>query len=154
MPVGGMGLGIKKTGNKSTGSLNFRSKNVKHKKYVYTEQLLRARVQMATKLGDKIRRLRKSAGMTLEELGTQSGASKAYIWELENRTPPRPSAEKLTAIARVLGVTPEYLLDEAQDEPSDAVANSAFFRRYEGLPEETKQKVRQIVDLLTAEPKK
>lgn len=92
--------------------------------------------------------------MTLEELGDRSGSSKSYIWELENRTPPRPSAEKLTAIAGVLGVTPEFLLDEGQDEPSNAVANQAFFRRYEGLPEETKEKVRQIVDLLAAEPKK
>lgn len=109
---------------------------------------------MATKLGDKIKRLRKAADLTLEELGIRSGSSKSYIWELENRTPPRPSAEKLTAIAGVLGVTPEYLLDESQDEPSDRVANQAFFRRYEGLSEETKQKVRQIVDLLASEPKK
>lgn len=109
---------------------------------------------MATKLGSKIRGLRKKAGFTLEELGEKSGSSKGYIWELENRSPPRPSAEKLMAIGAALGVTAEYLLDDGQDEPSSAVANAAFFRRYEGLTNETKEKVRQIVELLAAEPKK
>lgn len=104
------------------------------------------------KYGEKINQLRKQSGLTLEELGKQAGASKGYIWELENRSPPRPSAEKITAIARVLKVTPEYLLDESQKERSDAVADAAFFRRYEGLPPETKEKVQQILDLLENQP--
>ncbi|MCH9829003.1 MAG: helix-turn-helix domain-containing protein [Gammaproteobacteria bacterium] len=109
---------------------------------------------MAEKLGSKISRLRKDKGLTLDELGRRSGASKGYIWELENRNPPRPSAEKLTAIGAVLGVTADYLLDDGQEEPSSAVANAAFFRRYEGLSDETKEKVRQIVELLAGEPKR
>lgn len=37
-------------------------------------------------------------------------SSKCYIWELENKNPPRPSADKVTKIAAALGVTSDYLL--------------------------------------------
>jgi transcriptional regulator with XRE-family HTH domain len=50
---------------------------------------------MATTLGDKIREQRKKKGYTLEELAARSESSKSYIWELENKDPPRPSGEKL-----------------------------------------------------------
>ena len=47
----------------------------------------------ANPLGDRIRNLRKEKGLTLDQLAEQSGSSKSYIWELENKSPPRPSAE-------------------------------------------------------------
>lgn len=42
-------------------------------------------------------------GRTLEKLADETDSSKSYIWELENKNPPRPSAEKLTKIASKLG---------------------------------------------------
>lgn len=109
---------------------------------------------MRTSLGRKIHRLRKEKGLTLEALGREAGSSKAYVWELENRETSRPSAEKINAIARALGVTAEFLLDEAVDEPSTDVADAAFFRRYQVLPADTKAKIQQIMELLESEPKK
>ena len=47
---------------------------------------------MATTLGEKIRTLRKEKGYTLEKLAELTDSSKSYIWELENKSPPRPSA--------------------------------------------------------------
>ena len=52
-----------------------------------------------TTLGEKIRKLRKDKGYTLEKLAELTELSKSYIWELENKNPPRPSAEKLAYIA-------------------------------------------------------
>ena len=49
---------------------------------------------MATALGEKIKRLRKGKGLTLEQLADRTESSKSYIWELENKNVPRPSAEK------------------------------------------------------------
>ncbi|XIA62052.1 helix-turn-helix domain-containing protein [Bradyrhizobium sp. TZ2] len=46
--------------------------------------------------------LRKKKGYSLDELARLSGASKSYLWELENRDERKPSAEKLIDIARVL----------------------------------------------------
>lgn len=103
---------------------------------------------MGSALGDKIRRLRKEKGLTLEELGKEAGSSKSYIWELENRDPPRPSAEKLQRIAAALGVTVDYLIDQGQpDLPSDEVLDRAFYQRYRTLDEPTRTRIRQIVEL-------
>ena len=103
---------------------------------------------MTNALGDKVRELRKKKGMTLEELANEIGSGKSYIWELENKGVKRPSAEKLNEIARVLGVTPEYLTDDsAQMVEADAI-DQAFFRKYQRMPSETKEKIRKTIDLL------
>lgn len=107
---------------------------------------------MAT-LGEKLRGLRKKAGLTLDELAAEIGASKSSIWELENKVKARPSAERINQLARVLGVTPEFLMnDETAAEPSEAVADTAFFRRYQELDEPTKRKLIDILNVLDREP--
>ena len=105
---------------------------------------------MSTALGDKIRELRKKKSMTLEELAGAIGSGKSYIWELENKGVKRPSAEKLTEIAKVLGVTPEYLIDDTASGESDEnlAADQAFFRKYQKMPDKTKEKIRKSLDLL------
>jgi transcriptional regulator with XRE-family HTH domain len=102
---------------------------------------------VATRLGDKIRDLRKSKGLTLEQLGDLTDSSKSYIWELENRNPPRPSVEKIAKIAAVLGVTADYLANENESSPSPDVVDTAFFRKYQGMPEPTKEKLRRLIDI-------
>ena len=101
---------------------------------------------MPSCLGHKIKARRKQLGMTLEQLADKSGCSKSYIWELENKDAPHPSAEKIFAIGKTLGVTPEFLLDEEQTEPDDTVLDEAFFRKYQRMPVETKRRLRRILD--------
>lgn len=102
---------------------------------------------MSKKLGDKLRQRRKELGMTLDDLVVESGVSKSYLWELENKTPPRPSAEKLADIAKALGVTLDFLADKTgQTSKADAV-DTAFFREYQGMEPETKAKIREMVKL-------
>lgn len=102
---------------------------------------------MATTLGDKIRQLRKEKGYTLEKLAELADSSKSYIWELENKNPPRPSADKISKIAEVLGVTTEYLIDVDEAIPSVDVLDEAFFRKYRRMDGETKAKLRKLIDL-------
>lgn len=109
---------------------------------------------MSTPVGEKIHTLRKQKGYTLEKLAELTQSSKSYIWELENKAPPRPSAEKVTAIARALGVTPEYLIDTSEAEPSDEVVDTAFFRKYRKLEEPTKARIRELVAVWSKETKK
>lgn len=102
--------------------------------------------------GDKIRALRKAKGYTLEKLAALTDSSKSYIWELENKSPPRPSAEKISKIAGVLGVTPEYLINESLGEEAEVSAvDEAFFRKYRRMPDETKRKIRRMIDLWSEE---
>ncbi len=37
----------------------------------------------------------KEGRLTLDLLAEMTGSSKSYIWEIENKNPPRPSAEKI-----------------------------------------------------------
>lgn len=100
---------------------------------------------MPTAFGEKIRELRKKMGWTLEKLAEETESSKSYIWELENKNPPRPSAEKLTKIASKLGVTTEFLLDESQRSPGEDVLDNAFFRDFRDLDPDSKERIRDLV---------
>jgi transcriptional regulator with XRE-family HTH domain len=84
--------------------------------------------------------------MTLDQLAARTGSSKSYIWELENRNAPHPSAEKIFAIAAALGVTPEFLLEQDESEADEAVLDEAFYRKYRRMPPDTKRRLRQILD--------
>lgn len=101
---------------------------------------------MTTRLGEKLRELRKQKGLTLDKLAELSGLSKSYIWELENRESQRPSAEKLTALADVLGVTSVYFLEEDVRAPEERHLDDAFFRGYQKLEPEAKEQLRKILD--------
>jgi transcriptional regulator with XRE-family HTH domain len=102
---------------------------------------------MANTLGDRLRDLRKEKGYTLDQLADLSGSSKSYIWELENKNPPRPSAEKLSRIADVLGTTIDFLLGQETLSRADS-ADAHFYRDYQSRTAEEKQKLRDMADLL------
>jgi transcriptional regulator with XRE-family HTH domain len=101
---------------------------------------------MSTTLGEKIRDLRKKKGFTLDQLAELSKSSKSYIWELENKDPPRPSGEKLNLIAAALDVTADYLLGvEAEPETAE---DKAFFRKYQKMEAPQKQQIREMLDII------
>lgn len=102
---------------------------------------------MSTLLGAKLKELREKKNYTLEKLAELTGSSKSYIWELENKAPPRPSADKLSKIAQQLGVTIEYLLDEQASISVEDATDARFYRKYQQLDEKAKSKIRTIVDL-------
>lgn len=122
-------------------------RRVKYVRYRYSELFRAGRLVMTTALGEKVRKLRKEKGYTLERLAELTESSKSYIWELENKAPPRPSADKVSRIAAALGVTADYLVDTTDSlEVADAT-DDAFFRRYRKMDPNTKDRIRRMVDL-------
>ncbi len=117
--------------------------------YSYSEQWSDdgGRAGVSTTLGSKIRKLRKQRGDTLEQLAERAGSSKSYIWELENKTPPRPSADMLTRIATALDVTIDYLLDDKDSVTEEDAADIAFYRKYKKLSEADRARLRKMIDL-------
>jgi transcriptional regulator with XRE-family HTH domain len=101
---------------------------------------------LPTPLGDKIRALRKKKGYTLDKLAELAESSKSYIWELENKDPPRPSADKVAKIAVALDVTPDYLITDSV--LVEDATDTAFFRKYRNMDPATKEKVRRMLDLI------
>ena len=84
----------------------------------------------------------------MEKLAAAAGASKSYVWELENKDPPGPSADKLSGTATALGVTIDHLVNGVDSLPGvermrsaciDAIWNEAFgwqsARTYSGIAE-------------------
>ncbi len=101
---------------------------------------------MAKSFGDRIRTLRKAHGLTLDKLAEQAGLSKSYLWELENKDPPRPSAEKLAGIAKALQTTVDFLI--GTDTEAESAADVAFFREYKRMTPDMKATLKQMAKLL------
>ena len=97
-------------------------------------------------LGEKIHNLRKLKKLSLDQLAELTDSSKSYIWELENKDAPNPSGDKIAKLAVVLEVTTEFLLVETTTTPDEQVVDEAFFRKYQTMPEETKKKIRKILN--------
>ena len=102
---------------------------------------------MSEKFGEKLRKLRTSKNMTLEELAAVVGSSKAYVWQLENKKNAKPSAELLLKIANHFSESPEFFLDDGQVNPSDrevTQVEDAFFRKFKKLSESDKRTIERI----------
>ena len=110
---------------------------------------------MTTPLGKRLRQYREAKGLTLQQVADAVGCTKAYVWELEMREGQRPTAERLNAIAKTLGVTVLHLLGEpigGIEDPSPADAE--FFREYAGMTDEEKARYREAMKLMFGAPKK
>lgn len=101
---------------------------------------------MPSPFGDKLRALRQQKKLSLEQLAELTDSSKSYIWELENKDAPNPSADKVSKLAAVLDVTTEFLLSHTSASPDAEVVDEAFFRKYKAMPESTKKQIRKILD--------
>lgn len=114
---------------------------------------------MATPFGIRLRRLREAKSLSLQQLADLVGCTKAYLWELEMREGQKPSAERVRALARELGVTMEELMEDQPSEmPGVGPKDYAFFREYAGMSDEDKEKYRRMLDVMfgtstDAEPK-
>lgn len=100
---------------------------------------------MSEKFGEKLRKVRTRKGLTLEELATAVGSSKAYVWQLENKKNAKPSAELLLKVANFLGESPDFFLDDEAEERSESQVEDAFFRKFKKLSDEDKRYIDRIV---------
>lgn len=100
---------------------------------------------MEQTFGTRIKALRTERKLTLDQLAKLTDSSKSYIWELENKNPPRPSAEKLAEIARALEVTVDYLLGNEEEASAE---DKAFFRKYSKMSDDTRRQIRAIAETL------
>lgn len=104
---------------------------------------------MPSPFGIRLRQFREAKGLTLQQVADAVGCTKAYIWELEMREGQKPTAERLNAIAKTLGVTIQDLLGEpVADMQAPSPTDVAFFRQYAGMTEEEKERYRQAMQLM------
>ena len=99
---------------------------------------------MSERIGQQIRKLRTEKKLTLDKLAEDAGLSKSYLWELENKSPPRPSAEKIAGIAKALGVTVDFFMGETTPKDLETAEDMAFFREYQQMSPKMKEKLRDF----------
>jgi len=104
--------------------------------------------------GPRLRQLRKAKKLTLQEIADQIGCTKAYVWALERRPGQRPTADRVQAIAKVLGVTMAELMGEPAPPPITGAMNasegadSAVISAYIALPPEKKQLFQDLLQVV------
>lgn len=104
---------------------------------------------MASVFGARLRRLREARNLTLQQVADAVGCTKAYVWELEMKEGQRPSAERVHALAKVLGVTMEDLMgDGVKQVPQASPEDVQFFREYAGMTDEEKDRYRQALKIM------
>ncbi|ADU29907.1 helix-turn-helix domain-containing protein [Evansella cellulosilytica] len=69
-------------------------------------------------IGERVKRYRKEAGMTLTELADKAGVAKSYLSALERNIQTNPSIQFLEKVANVLGLSIDYLLKDQVDNVS------------------------------------
>ncbi len=105
---------------------------------------------MSDSFGKKVRDLRISKGYTLEELANKLRTKKNYVWQLENKSPARPSGQLLLRIADILEVSPDFLIDDDVVEETEDQLADALFRKSKdrGLSKNDIEKIFQIMDIM------
>lgn len=86
---------------------------------------------MSESFGKKLRDRRLEKGLTLEELANLVESKKAYMWQLENKSPAKPSGELLIKIAEALDVHPSFLIQDEKVEPTRKDMADVLFRKIE-----------------------
>lgn len=75
---------------------------------------------MTNKIGSRIRSAREARGMSASELARLVKVSPTAVWNWEERDR-KPHSETLAALAKVLAVTPEYLLSGNGGSATEAI---------------------------------
>jgi transcriptional regulator with XRE-family HTH domain len=95
-------------------------------------------------IGNKIRKLRKEKGLTLEDLSKKTGLSLSYISLIE-RGLKNPSLRALEKIAECLNITPGILLSDKEEEDESL---ETFLRINTKLGEKEREMIIQLIKSL------
>ena len=113
-------------------------------------------------IGDKIRQLRETNGMTLEELGDKVGVGKSTVRKWETGMIANMRRDKILKVAQALGTTPDYLMGwekPAEDEAeklADMVGDrklTSYIEKISQLDDADKEKIYSYIDYIISSKK-
>ena len=100
------------------------------------------------RLSERLREIRKSKKLTLDQLAQSVGSSKSYIWQLESDSKIKPSVELVAKIAKALDVTVDFLISDEMDKMNEDQEAMVFFRGYKDLSEDSKELINLQIEKL------
>ena len=89
-------------------------------------------------IGEKIKTIRISKGMTLEQVGEIVGVGKSTVRKWENGDIKNMRRDKIALIAKALEVEPAYLMGWTDNEPQN---DDAIWQKRESLRRDPKRRV-------------
>ncbi len=96
-------------------------------------------------LAEKIKELRLKKAISLQDLATATGASKAHIWDLEQGRAKNPTIELLTKISQTLDTSIAELVGERTDDDNDDPQIVAMFRDLKKLDPADQEAIRNMM---------
>lgn len=99
-------------------------------------------------IGQRIRAIRESRGITQKQLGKSAGVSGPFVSMVESGRSDIDS-ERIELFARALGVSPAEFFDEEQPKPDASTEPVVHFSLRGHLTQKDKQKINALVQELT-----
>ncbi|WAD27240.1 helix-turn-helix transcriptional regulator [Pseudomonadaceae bacterium T75] len=106
----------------------------------YDPSIMKTQNERAMTLGENLKRIRKSRGLTMPDVWGPAGIGKSTYSTYEAGTA-MPSGDKVVAMAKVLGVTTDELLLDS-DEMTVSEDMRPILKRFEALPPEIRNQAR------------
>ena len=96
--------------------------------------------------GNRIRELRKAAGLNQGDLADASGVSQSYISQLENQQSLALDIARMRAIARVFNCTPADLLIDQDNPDRLSEAERRLLRAYRAAGEDQRELIHRVAE--------
>jgi transcriptional regulator with XRE-family HTH domain len=112
--------------------------------------------ETTTTFGEKLKALRKERGWSQDELGRRAGIHGRHVGKYEIGRA-MPNAETVVQLAKVLGVSIDYLLRDDLDEdaaPAGALRDQELLRKFAAVEQMDEEDRRVIASLIDAYIKK
>ena len=98
--------------------------------------------------GERLNELRIKRGMSLQDVATRVGMSKAHVWNLEKGISDNPTVEVLTKLADLFRVRIADLVGENPEAADEAPEMVAMFRDLKRLGERDRETIRLLMEQL------
>ena len=99
-------------------------------------------------LANKLKELRIKKAMSLQDLATEVGASKAHIWDLETGRAKNPTIELLVKLSNTLGTSVADLIGERAGSDTDEPEVLAMFRDLKELSGDDRETIKIMMERL------
>lgn len=99
-------------------------------------------------LANKIKELRIRNALSLQDLATKVGASKAHIWDLETGRAKNPTIELLVKLSTILGTSVADLIGESAESDSAEPEVLAMFRDLKELSDTDRETIKIMMERL------
>lgn len=98
------------------------------------------------RFAEKLNQLRLAKGLSLQDVATAVGISKAHVWNLEKGQSDNPSLELVVKLADLFRVRVADLAGENPGGADEAPEMVAMFRDLKGLDERDRETIRVLME--------